>query len=288
LNVFIFTERQKDIAGTDGMVTFQEVFSQKANLAVTLLRERWGTTPFTRVEMEAIKARCFNGEWESCFWIGMDEAPPPRWLPPHFIRLNLKDFGIDQAVGAIKARALELGSKLQRASPAYLAKRSQQRAEFAERRRQLLHTDEGVRLAGAEAGRLITLISGKFKEIQQAGVAGEIEYGAAEHRAVLRIKGAALAVSYINYISNVLDEARLDIEESSGALMPGGAERFLQEPRSYGVSKYKPDLSQDLGWCWRASDDTLHTTESLADAAVDRFFALRDRHSAGKLPRPNR
>ena len=102
---------------------------------------------------------------------------------------------------------------------------------------------------------------------------------------MLRSKGVAVAVTYINYITNVLDEARLEVEESSGALMPGRAEHFLQGPQSYGKLKYKPDVSQEVGWCWRASDDSLHTSESLADAVVEQFFALRDRQSAGKLPR---
>lgn len=283
--VFMYADRQEEIAGTDGMVTFPDVFARQASLVVVLLRERWGQTKWTRVEMEAIKTRCFDEGWDALFPIAMDEATPPVWLLPTLIRFSMKDFGTDQAAGAIKARAMELGSKIERPSPIFLALRSQERAKFSEQRRQFLRTPEGVKLADAEAKRLINLITAKVREIEQGGALGDTEFGTNENRAVLRTTGVALDVNYRNYIVNVLDEAKLMIEESSGALLPDRGDRFLREPTSYGVSEYKPDVSQDLGWCWRQADGTLRPSESLADEAIARFFALRDRHSAGTLPR---
>src|ERR1017187_472233 len=54
LKVFEFTDRQEELAGTDGLESLRWVFHSRARLVVILMRATWGTTWWTRVEMEAI------------------------------------------------------------------------------------------------------------------------------------------------------------------------------------------------------------------------------------------
>ena len=57
LKTFMYSERQREIAGTDGQEAFSRVFGKTARVVVILYRPEWGQTRWTRVEMDAIKNR---------------------------------------------------------------------------------------------------------------------------------------------------------------------------------------------------------------------------------------
>lgn len=49
LRVFLYTHRQQEIAGTDGLVTFRNTFRDISRLAVVLFRTGWGETSWMSV-----------------------------------------------------------------------------------------------------------------------------------------------------------------------------------------------------------------------------------------------
>ena len=46
LKTFIYSERQRDIAGTDGQESFSKVYGRSARIVVILFRPQWGETPW--------------------------------------------------------------------------------------------------------------------------------------------------------------------------------------------------------------------------------------------------
>ena len=112
---------------------------------MVLHRTGWGETPWTRVERLAIEDRFLKDGPAFLFFVMMDSTAPPPRLPETLIRYSIKDFGIEQAVGAIKARAIERGSQPHRPSIAERAARAQEAAAFEQHRKQLARTTEGVR-----------------------------------------------------------------------------------------------------------------------------------------------
>ena len=73
LTCFVYSKRQEDLAGRDGVEAFREVFRHRNSLSVVLHREGWGETPWTRVEETAIRDRCLADGWRhlilSSAWI---------------------------------------------------------------------------------------------------------------------------------------------------------------------------------------------------------------------------
>jgi hypothetical protein len=85
-------------------------FLDGSRVVVVLYREPWGKTPWTGVEETAIKEGCLNHGWHRLFFVVLDKTSPiPVWLPQNHVRFNYLDFGLEQAVGAIKARVQECG-----------------------------------------------------------------------------------------------------------------------------------------------------------------------------------
>src|SRR5690349_15489334 len=108
-----------------------------ARVVVILYREPWGQTDWTRIEETAITDRCLKKGWQSLLFVQLDdESAIPQWLPHTHIRFKLKDYGVDEAVGAVKLRVQEQGGIIEQPDALARAKRVQHEAEFlAERTR---------------------------------------------------------------------------------------------------------------------------------------------------------
>jgi hypothetical protein len=59
-DVFVYSKNQEELAGTDGLESFRQIFRHNSSLVVVLYRDEWGKTRWTRVEEAAIKDRAFN------------------------------------------------------------------------------------------------------------------------------------------------------------------------------------------------------------------------------------
>jgi hypothetical protein len=94
------------------MVSMRMPFLEESRIVVVLYREPWGKTHWTGVEQTAIQEHCLKHGWEGLFFMMLDKtSTPPPWLPHTHVRFNYTDFGLEQAVGAIKARVQERGDR---------------------------------------------------------------------------------------------------------------------------------------------------------------------------------
>ena len=59
MKVFFYPRNQEELAGTDGLESMRKPFFD-SRVMVVLYREKWGKTPWTRVEETAIKEACFK------------------------------------------------------------------------------------------------------------------------------------------------------------------------------------------------------------------------------------
>ncbi|HXU35302.1 MAG TPA: hypothetical protein VN937_02995 [Blastocatellia bacterium] len=84
VDVFIYSKRQNELVGKDGLEAFSGVFGEQSRVVVVLHREKWGRTAWTGVEETAIKNRGIEGEqgWDFLLLIRLDmSAAIPKWLP---------------------------------------------------------------------------------------------------------------------------------------------------------------------------------------------------------------
>src|SRR5262249_45264683 len=137
LKVFYFPRAQEALAGTDGMESMRTPFVSGSRVTVILYREPWGETEWTRVEASAIKDGCLVRGWTTLMFVQLDKTSKlPKWLPNTDVRFVLQEYGIDQLVGAIKARVQERGGRIKKPDAVSRARRVRQEAEFlAERAR---------------------------------------------------------------------------------------------------------------------------------------------------------
>jgi hypothetical protein len=150
MKVFIYYDRQKDLAGTDGQETFSAVYGSKARCVAILFRPEWGTTRWTRVEMDSIKSRYLAGDngWGFATFVATVENPVmPPWLPVQRLYASLPRFGVASAAAVLEARVTELGGQPQEESVVERAARFKREQAFRQEQERFQESEVGVQAA---------------------------------------------------------------------------------------------------------------------------------------------
>jgi hypothetical protein len=284
LSVFLYSKKQEQLAGTDGLESFRQAFFSKSLLIVVLYRDGWGQTRWTAVEELAIKERMFNGDWPSLLFVMLDQQSKyPAWLPETHIRLDYTRFA-DNLVGAIRLRVIELGGKLKIETALEKARRMEAVAKAQAERIQKLTYEAGAAVA-TEWANLRRLLDEKIAEIKTHF---KLQHGADERQHVIRTDVASLLIilrpvhapsdSHIT-VGEFIGRLILPEEQGNRMYVPGN------EPQRNSEHTYYFDYDASFGWCWRTDDGQLLNTDSLAESILKRILEFHAKVESGKVTR---
>jgi hypothetical protein len=108
VSTFIYSEHQKDIVGKNGYDEYTKVFLNESRIVVILYREAWGTTPFTRIEENALKQRSTEESLDFTVIISLDKNKP-QWVSKFQIWYDFDRYGIKPAAAIIEKKVSEYG-----------------------------------------------------------------------------------------------------------------------------------------------------------------------------------
>lgn len=290
LEVFIYSKRQEELAGTDGLESFREAFLTNSKLVVVFYRDGWGQTPWTRIEQAAIQDRFLRQGWNWLLFVILDQtSKPPVWLPESGIRLNFPAYGLEQLLGAVKIRAEKLGSTLKSHTALDRAKRLDQ-ASIARAERDRLLTEKGMSAVQEEHKDLQRLVETKIQEINDHLASVKVEQGSDGHEYVLGTQ--LVSVNFYLYPTNPATKSRIVLQEFNGRLiLPQDRAWYRyssgEGPQSVSTKEFYFDYQAPYGWCWIQPGTTKRflTTSELAEYIINSLLELHDRFENGKVPR---
>jgi hypothetical protein len=166
--VFLYSERQRELAGKDGVEKFSEVFREKARVFVVLFSEGWGKTKWTRIEETAIKERALDKGWEFLVVVFLGTANAPVWLPITKIWFGLERFGISGAVAVVDARIQDQGGISGDETPSEKAYRLAKDEKLKAERKEFLESPDGFHLAQKELSSLFNYIRDEVARIKSS------------------------------------------------------------------------------------------------------------------------
>lgn len=273
LRVFEFSSRQEEIAGTDGLTTFRQVFGSLARLVVVLYRGGWGDTPWTGVEQVAIQERFLKQGPAFLLFVMLDStSAPPPWVPENRIRLNLEQYGLDQAAGAIRLRVEELGGSVARESVAERARRAAEAQQYSAETSGLKSDTRGVEQVQAEAKTLFRLLTEHLQEAAAAAPTLGLEWAESAWACGARSPKASVYIELrIEYANSLSDSWLSRRDMGGGIILPGERRHYLREPNVFDETRYTPDRRVGMGWGWR-SGNKLWSSHDLADETVRRLI----------------
>jgi len=287
LSVFYFPRNQEELAGTDGLESMRQPFFADSRITVVLYREDWGKTPWTRVEATAITDSCLKRGWNHLFFVSLDsDAALPIWLPQTHVRLNYESFGLEQAVGAIKARVQEHGGELVPATALAHARVVHAEAERLRRKEELFQSQRWI------SDSVLPSVAELFGEVVRLTKAINTETGLqlransdARHCGITdgRVTThAAWSQEYSNRIGHI---KLADFETFVG--IPGDTTRFVigNIPSAVDVFEIRPDLSVAGELCWTDERNPSQQMSFIgaADFIVRQFLDLHRRANNGQI-----
>ncbi len=272
VGAFVYSERQDELVGTDGVDAFSRVFGEDSRIAVILYRKGWGETKWTRVEENAIRTRGFNEGHEFVLLVKLDTTNPPVWLPPTRIYLGFDRYGIDGVASVIEARVQATGGTVHVESVADYAARISRDLNFEAQRRQFLASDQGVEYAKRE----LDLLFGELKRLaEQIDSGPRIEVGFERPNfdfCRLSTLNARFGVTRHLAWGNTLEDSGITFILTEGGQFYGPY--TMKEPHYKEMFSYSVDLDRSgtIGWRDTEGEKRFLTSAQLAEIWLKRLL----------------
>ena len=278
LACFVFTQRQRELVGRNGVEAFAELFRRDARLAVVLYRAGYGETDYTDLEARGIQDRGLETRWRSPILINLDGSSPPSWFPSQNIWLDLQRYPLSEAAGAIRLRAEELGASRRVETAAESLHRLSRRKEDAAARQQHARSASAVKEVEAEVKDMISEMRRTMEENEAVLRTVNPFLEATDNGIAIATRSGSLVVTWQLSYTDSLDDAGLYVKLFDGYI-PLGDRRPARKPQTLSDFAYKPVLDDQWTWRWHPDNRSEPlTTTALRDDTLKRLFAIIFKH----------
>lgn len=281
-SVFLYSERQRELAGKDGVDVFTTVFREEARVCVVLYRDGWGSTRWTRVEETALKDRAFDSGWDFLTVVALSSGAPV-WLPKTKIWLGFERFGVAGTVAVIEARVREQGGEATLETARLRAERLGRLAAAKAEREFFLNSDRGVAAAKSELAHLRDYLKGEVAAMNKLDAGSDILFDQRDGEFVFGVSttGSAITFGWSQQYSNTLRGSSLLVQEFDQAHRMGELSPRRREPTRRETWLFSRTLEGASAWHEQRSPDKLLSSRAMAEHFLKRFLdrAHRDRPS---------
>jgi len=272
MRVFLFSERQRELAGKDGLEEFSAVFGQKARVVSVLYRQGWGTTRWTRVEESAIKDRAFDRGWDFLIVVSLDGSRAPVWLPRTKLWLGFDRYGVGGAASVIDARVQEAGGQVHEENAIERAERLARIEKNRAEREAYLASPAGVQGAQAEVAKVFEHLQTQVDALGKLDTPFKIRLINTHHDTFfISSTQVSLSFGWSCQYSNTLRGSGLCVAEYSAPYSPPELRR---DPEISGRVTFRFALDSTGRRVWLPEGDPDHTftSQGLVDHYLKRLL----------------
>lgn len=282
LKTFLYSKKQEVLAGTDGELTFNEVFSAQARLVVVLYRNGWGESPWTRIEQTAIRNRAFEHGYDFVKFIPLDESPSvPKWLPRTQIWIGLQRWGAVGAASVIEARVQELGGEPREETVSEKATRVARSLKFSEGRAKFLNSADAVNASNENFEILKKELQREVESLGEVAPTFGLSIKVHQREIAILGRGPALTIFWNYHYSNSLSDAKLEVAAWIGHPPWPGIFHY-QKPKRLEEFEFVFDVVPPNEHCWRSlGKNSRHfSSTSLASFLLNYCIELAEKHKS--------
>jgi hypothetical protein len=274
ITTFLYSKKQKEIAGKDGEEEFSKVFGEQARLVVVLYGSGWGETPWTRIEATAIRNRGYSDGYDFVIFIITEVGlQPPIWLSRNRLWLGLERYGTEGAAAVIESRVQELDGEVRTLTAADKVKQKAKEIEFEEERKQFLGSQNGALAAKEEVAKLFSEIRKIITEVQGENLKFRIDGD--DRELLIFSSGYTLFLHWSAQYANSLDYAVLRVTLFKGSI-PYKNRMPIEDPERLAEEKFYFDktISGKSGWHFRRRDGDFLTTDKLVEQCITKLMGI--------------
>lgn len=260
--VFLYSSKQEQLVGNDGLEYFRRVFRHEARVAVVMYREGWGKSDWTNLEETAIEEKCLRTRFSAIIVHSLD-GKSPEWLPETHIHHSDERYGIKGLAAVVEHKVRECGGAVGEEDVVEMAQRAARRLEQSERRERQRRTEEAVQAAVAGLRK----IHGRLEEVCQEATGAGLQLRCGQYSGGCYVQTSLVAMVFLfhGHAINSVMGAQLDLTKSDG---PPGT--LAHRDASSIVSTYDWELNEAEEWSWheRVGAMRWYSSDDLADLSV--------------------
>lgn len=271
LTTFIYSERQQELAGTDGEKTFNLVFGSEARIVFVLYRKGWGETSWTRIEETAIRNRGYNEGYDFVIFAPLEKNPElPKWLPKNRIWIGLDRWGIEGAASVIEARVQEAGGSPKEETIKDRVNRLRNEIDAEKDRKQFLDSPEGVKFANDEVNKLFGFLEQAIKNTSGSKSSVSLTISVGGRECAINGEGFSARFKWQLLYSNVLSDSVLYLDLFDGYFSIKGDSFLFEKPKRIKNLEFQFDITKSKAPIWRERRNLTqaYSSENLSKLAL--------------------
>lgn len=250
--VFIYKEKQIDLAGKDGEQEFAEVFAKQSRVVVILYREQWGQTNWTRIEESAIRSRAFDEGYDFTLFVPLDDSRNiPKWVPKNRLYFDLERFGEQSAAAVIVSKINEQFGKPRLLTPLDEARRLEEDLKFKEEERQWRMSGTGVQQVFQTLDSLYSDIETQISQILEQNPSSKFSSERGRQRdLIIWHPPISMTFDLRNMYTNNLDHLSLKVRHWDKKIVSNRNAVYIETPKTIFQEDFFPKLcrSKEIRW----------------------------------------
>jgi len=279
-NVFIYSKRQEELAGTDGMESFSDVFKSRSKTVLVLYRKDWGNTKWTAVEMNAIKDRCFNSSgFDFLLFIPLEKASLPSWIPESIIYYDYQVYGLNGLVPVIHSHLKRNGVNEKKSGLEAIISATDKKLSYEEQLNAYFYSQESADDFNNEIELLNSLFPSRVQHINDTSEKINIVFRTDRDANKIIFKEYELGYYSRLRSSNTSKDSVLEFKLFKG--IHTGYEAPNEKPVHIETFKFVPALDSLLNFVWNNDKLGNLTTSQLVDKMLELLIdaAINNRSS---------
>lgn len=275
LNTFLYSKRLEDLANKKPEKTFIDVFGKQSKIVVVLFRNKWGTTPWTRIEEKAIRNRALEEGFNFVFFISLDDPPTtPKYLPKTQIWEGLAQRGINGAAIVIEEFVQSLTDQSRAELPNNTAVKIKKDPQFEIERSKFLESVHGLEIAKLEIKKLFSELESLKNKIEKSNKTFFVDYQKKERSCILNYGEYSIRF----YLQPANISPHMDSYLYFELQKRGSASN---EPQVLAVEEYHFEVKKvgEYGWIKDVDNGSFISSKKLAEESIKLLLIQADNDS---------
>jgi hypothetical protein len=274
---FLYSNRQTELAGSDGEETFNQVFGKDARVVVVFFRKGWGDTPWTRIEQTALRNRAYHQGYDFALFIPLDSPPSaPEWLPKTQLWFGLERFGLNGAASVIEARIQQAGGATRLETSIDAAARLAREMERERERQMFLSSERGLQVAEEYVSALFNEMERIVKRVGEDNAGFNCRLERQPRQIIACVAGFTLTIGWSPRYANSPEDATLYVKLWKGSVSSHWHSSAPKEVQSIEY-EFERLPSGSTGWKGVRGDRRFFPEISLADHSLKQLFEIMAR-----------
>lgn len=272
LKTFLYSKKQEDISNTDSEKTVKDVLGKQSRSVIVLFSNKWGTTPWTRIEEEALRNRASKEGYNFLLFIPLDTPPTtPKYLPKTQIWASLAQQGIKGAATAIEEMVRSLGGESKEKSATNIVIKIKTEPQFEIERSKFLESVNGFEIATLELKKLFSALESEKNKIQESDKSSSLRYQKEDRKCIVHYGEFSIRFYLQPAKNNPLMDSYLYFE-----LQKQGSSS--NDPQILAIEEYHFEIKKVgvYGWIKDVDSNSFISSKELAEESIKLLLTQAD------------